>query len=247
MSPMSPRLLRPRAPSGRYRPLRVDLVAYWPLNETATSGDVTAEDWTKRGNNLASNNSVLSVSGLVGSGREFVSANSEWLSANASTDLQLGNGNWTLTLWFWRSSLTGEQMLAAKDVSGAREFNITSSQFGTTTNVGTTLFNTSGNARNITASNAQTASAWNFVALRHVASTGVVTVRGNSATGTYTRTGGEEWATANTPWNIGRRGFSGANAYLNGYVDEVAKWNRALSDAELNTLYNNGAGIDLRQ
>jgi len=35
--------------------------------------------------------------------------------------------------------------------------------------------------------------------------------------------------------------------YLNGDLDEVAMWSRRLSDAEVNTLYNNGAGIDLRQ
>jgi hypothetical protein len=35
--------------------------------------------------------------------------------------------------------------------------------------------------------------------------------------------------------------------FLNGDLDEVAFWNRRLSDAELDTLYNSGAGIDLRR
>lgn len=244
--PMNPRLLRPRAPTGRYRSLRLSLDAYWPLNENAESGDVTAEDWTNRGNNLASNNSVLSVAGRVGNAREFVSANTEWLSQNASTDLQLGNGNWTVSFWFWRSSLTGEQAVVAKDVFGAREFAFHSSFSGNTTIFAAYLFNTAGSARVLQAGG-QNASAWNFVAVRHVNSTGVVTLRCNTTTATYTRTGGEEWVIANTPWNIGRRGFSGGSLYLNGYVDECAKWRRALSDAELDTLYNSGNGIDLRQ
>jgi hypothetical protein len=246
--PMSPRTLRPRQ-TGKYTALRVGLVAYWPLNETATSGDVTAEDWTNRGNDLASNNSVLSVAGLQSNAREFVAGNTEYLSRASNTDLTLGNGDWTLAFWFWRSSLTGNQVIVSKDSTSFREFNIHSTFAGDTTLLSLEIFNTSGTARNISTFSAQVANAWNFVACRHVASTGATTVRCNATTQTYTRTGGpvEEWVSQNTPWAIGRRGFLGGQLYLTGYVDECAKWSRALSDSELDTLYNSGAGIDLRQ
>jgi hypothetical protein len=248
MSPMSPRTLRPRQ-TGRYTTLRVGLAAYWPLNETATSGDVTAEDWTKRGNNLASNNSVLSISGLQGNARQFVAANTEYLSRASNTDLTLGNGDWTLALWYWRSSLAGNQVLVSKDSTSIREFAVFSSFADDTTIVTAQIFNNSGVGKNVSVSNAQNASAWNFIALRHVSSTGVTTLRVNTTAGTYTRTGSpvEEWVSLNTPWEIGRRGFLGGSLYLNGYVDECAKWSRALSDSELDTLYNSGVGIDLRQ
>ena len=245
---MSPRLLRPGQTS-KYAALRTGLVAYWPMNETATSGDVTAEDWTKRGNNLTSNNSVLSVAGLQGNAREFVAGNTEYLSRASNTDLTLGNGNWTFAFWFWRSSLTGNQVLVGKDSTSLREFNVHSSFASDTTLFTLEIFNTSGTSRNITAVNAQVANAWNFVACRHVASTGITTVRCNATTATYTRTGGpvEEWVSQNTPWAIGRRGFLGGGLYLTGYVDEFAKWSRSLSDSEIDTLYNAGAGIDLRK
>jgi len=238
-----------RVSASQYASLRTGLVAYWPLNETATSGDVTAEDWTNRGNNLASNNSVLSVAGLKGNAREFVAGNTEYLSRASNTDLTLGNGDWTLAFWFWRSSLTGPQVLVGKDSTSFREFNIHSTFASDTTLLVLEIFNTSGTARNISAVNAQVADAWNFVACRHVASTGVTTVRCNATTQAYTRTGGpvEEWVSQNTPWAIGRRGFLSGGLYLTGYVDECAKWSRALSDSELDTLYNSGAGIDLRQ
>jgi hypothetical protein len=245
---MSPRLLRPRA-TGKYAALRTGLVAYWPLNETAASGDVTAEDKSGRGNNLVSNNSVLSVAGKQNNAREFVAGNTEYLSRASNTDLTLGNGNWTLAFWFWRLSLTGQQVLVGKDSTSFREFNVHSSFASDTTLLTLEIFNTSGTGRNITAVSAQVANAWNFVACRHVASTGVTTVRCNATTATYTRTGGpvEEWVSQTTPWAIGRRGFSGGTLYLTGYVDECAKWSRSLSDSEINTLYNSGAGIDLRQ
>ena len=244
---MSPRLLRPRA-TGKYAALRTGLVAYWPLNETAISGDVTAEDWTKRGNDLTSNNTVPSVAGKIGNAREFTAGNLEYLSRASNTDLTLGNGNWTLAFWFWRSSLTGQQVLVGKDSNSVRAFNIHSSFATDTTLLTLEIFNTGATARNITAVSAQVAGAWNFVACRHVASTGVTTVRCNATTATYTRTGGpvEEWAEKSTPWAIGRRGFSAGSLYLTGYVDECAKWSRSLSDAEIDTLYNAGAGIDLR-
>lgn len=245
---MSPKLLRPRA-TVKYAALRTGLVAYWPLNETATSGDVTAEDWTKRGNDLTSNNSVISVAGRQGNAREFVAGNSEYLSRASNTDLTLGNGNWTLAFWFWRSSLTGQQVIVSKDSTSLREFNLHSTFAGDTAFLTLEIFNTSGSARNITAVSAQVANTWNFVACRHVASTGATTVRCNATTATYTRTVApvEQWVSQNTPWEIGRRGFLGGGLYLTGYVDEVAKWSRSLSDSEIDTLYNAGSGIDLRQ
>jgi len=246
--PMNNRLLRPRQ-TGRYTALRVGLAAYWPLNETATSGDVTAEDWTKRGNNLASNNSVLSISGLQGNARQFVAANTEYLSRASNTDLTLGNGDWTLAFWFWRASLTGQQVLVAKDSTSFREFNVTSTFANDPLSLTLSMFNDSGVSRNVTAQGAQQANAWNFVAARHVASTGATTIRCNTTSQSYTRTGSpvEQWASLNTPWEIGRRGFLGGTLYLDGYIDECAKWSRALSDSEFDTLYNSGAGIDLRR
>jgi hypothetical protein len=64
---------------------------------------------------------------------------------------------------------------------------------------------------------------------------------------TGTRAGGKSFAATSTQFNIGRRSFSGFLEYFTGYVDEVAKWTRALSATEVNSSYNSGAGIDLRQ
>ena len=52
--------------------------------------------------------------------------------------------------------------------------------------------------------------------------------------------------TSSLPWNIGQDG-TGAYAYnLDGDIDEMAIWKRALTLDEIRQLYNNGSGLDLQ-
>jgi hypothetical protein len=247
MSPMSPRLLRPRQ-TGRYRSLRVGLVAYWPLNENAASGDVTAEDWTKRGNNLTSNNTVPSVAGIQGNGREFTAANSEYLAAaGANNDLKFADGrDWTLAFWAWIPTWTTSRILFGNDAASNREILIDTraqngNNFACNLNPGATPGGT------VFAGASLATSAWNFVVFTYTHSTGTLGGRANAGTmSTATRGAGTLNQSAN-PLNIGRRQFTGANDNFTGRLDEIAKWDRVLTTAEIDTLYNSGAGIDLRQ
>lgn len=250
--PMNPRLLRPLARG--YADLRVGLVAYWPLNETATSGDVSADDWTGRGNTLTSNNSVLSVTGKVGNGREFVAANSEYLERNSNADVQFGNGDWSLSLWVQpRATGTAPQCVVGKDAAGNREFSVyCETNTGTNANrflVG--VFNTGGSLSASAIEPSDTANAdfinrwWHVVATN---SGGVVTLYRNGVSrAAATRPGGQTFNTTSTALSLGRREFSTFENYFTGYIDEVAKWTRALSAAEISRLWNNGNGIDLRR
>jgi hypothetical protein len=250
---MNPRLLRPLA-SGRFGALRVGLVAYWPFEEDASSGDVTAVDWTGRGNDLTSNNTVPSVTGKVGLAREFVAANSEFLSRNSNTDLQFGDGDWSISLWVQpRATGSVSGAVVGKDTNLAREFSVfCETNTGNNSNrFSVAVFNTSGSlsinpAEPADTSNAAFVNTWFHVVV--VNSGGVVTLyRDGVSRASATRPGGQVFNTTSTPFNIGRRSFPGAESHFTGYVDEVAKWTRALSAAEISTLYNNGNGIDLRR
>ena len=244
--PMSPRLLRPRA-TGRYTALRAGLVAYWPLNETATSGDVTAEDWTKRGNNLTSNNSVLSTTGKVGNARQFVTANSEFLSIASNADVQFGEDAWTFSLWLYvPSSASGQMQVFSKDGSaaGGRELELNYNRAANTVELA--MYATDDSS----VSPAQIVAArdaWHFIAATHAANSATVTLRVNASTSTTTRSGAKTYAKTSTALRVGARVYAGFVQPLTGNVDEVAKWSRVLSSTELDTLYNAGAGIDLRQ
>lgn len=239
---MNNRLMRPRASGFRYKSLRDGLVAYWPLNETATSGDVTAKDESGKGYDMTSNNSVLSAVGKVGNSRDFIAANSEFLSIASNADLQFGQRDWTVSLWFNAGSFVGQ--LVTKDLSGQRELEFRTGTFGDNAVIAT-LFHSGG--AEFLAINSLSTGVWNFVALRFVASTNVVTMRVNTTTTTTTVPAGQTLNTGTAQLQIGARQFVGARDYLTGQVDEVARWNRALSNAELDTLWNNGAGINLGQ
>jgi hypothetical protein len=248
--PMSPRTLRPRQ-TGRYAALRVGLVAYWPMNESASAGDVTAEDWTNRGNNLTSNNTVPSVTGIRGDGREFTAANSEWLgAAGANNDLKFADGrDWTLAGWAWIPTWTTGRYLIANDSSGNREILIsTAVQNGNNLSIQLSPGGVAGVSTTAFAGSNLATSTWHFFAFYYTHSTGVLDGRVNNSSTSLpgTRTG-SPLLQSTQPLNLGRRQFTGANDYFGGRLDEVAKWDRVLTETELTTLYNSGAGIDLRQ
>ena len=243
---MSPRLMRPRA-TGRYAALRTGLVAYWPLNETAISGDVTAEDWTKRGNNLTSNNSVLSTTGKVGNARQFVTANSEFLSIASSADVQFGEDAWTFALWVYvPSSASGTNQIFSKDGSAAGGREVELHYDGSLNNIRLFAY-TSDDAATAPATASASRDAWHFVAVTHAVNSATATLRVNTGTSTTVRSGAKTYAKTNTALRVGARVYAGFVQPLTGNVDEVAKWSRVLSATELDTLYNSGAGIDLRQ
>lgn len=248
---MNPRLLRPLAPRGRYRSLRVGLVAYWPFEEDASSGDVTAGDWTGRGNNLSSNNSVPSVTGKIGSGRGFTATNSEFLAAGGNNvDLRFADGrDWTLAGWIWVPTWTVGMIWAGRDNSSNREilFDLRASSGN---NLG--LFFNPGGAASTTliVGSSMATSTWHFVAWTYTSATRTLSGRVNNGVGANLGSAVHPAATLATsvnPLRLGCRPWPGAESFLTGQLDEVAKWDRVLSQSELDTLWNNGTGIDLRQ
>ena len=244
---MNPRLLRPLATS-RYAALRAGLLGYWPMGESALSGDVTASDASGRGNNLTSNNSVLSTPGKINNARAFVAENSEWLSVT-SADFEMGDAkSWTMSLWFFIPTAAPNTLmvLVGKDVNNARQFNLgfnsplTNSLFLSVFTTNSILFDAS--FSNVSRNE------WHLFTATHAANASTVELtldRTNAAT--VTRTSGTFQGFTNSALNVGRREFSGFNQHFTGNIDELAIWSRVLSSAELDTIWNSGSGIDMRR
>jgi hypothetical protein len=87
------------------------------------------------------------------------------------------------------------------------------------------------------------ASAWTFACLRLSGGT-AIDYRLNS-TDAPTKTLTKSFHSSRQRLFFGTR-YTAAD-YLNGSLDEVAMWSRRLSDSEVNTLYNDGNGMDLRR
>lgn len=258
---MSGRLLRPRA-SSRYASLRASLVAYWPLEEDASSGDVSAVDWTGRGNDLTSNNTVPSLTGKVGSARSFTAANSERLSAATDrNDLRFMDGrDWTFCCWLYMPSTwpaqgaicsrdgvsagQRETLCDARVAGGARRI-VWETGPGISPSVDVSV------GDNAVAGDRLAVNAWHFYAATYTNSTRVLACRINAGTqSSESNTGTLPAGTpvvGTRPFNLGARPAGTPDLFLTGYLDEVAKWDRVLSAAELNALYNGGSGIDLRR
>jgi hypothetical protein len=231
-----------------YESLRQGLVAYWPLNETATSGDVTAIDESGQGNDLTSNNSVLSTAGKIGNARDFVAANSEYLSIASNADMQFGDKDWTLSMWFHADDW-GSYQIVAKDAASGREIECSLSTSAGFNRVRVIVYHSGGAVdRFVPATGTNLAAGeWYFLAIRHINSTGVITHRVNAFTNTAARPAGQTWNVTATDFTLGARAYSPFEQFFNGKIDECARWNRALSDTELDELYNSGNGINLGQ
>lgn len=249
--PMSPRLLRPRSiGASGVAALRNGLVCYLPMNEDASTGDVTAVDWTGNGNNFTSNNTVPSTTGLFGNGRLFTSANTEWLSAPTNTGMATGENAYTFSLWFRSSAWTGGAGLIARSNGTANQSSFyVSLATANVRSIGLAFFGSAGTQFPNTGNSTHiTLNAWHMLWVKKAASAatinmGVYCANGTKFTTTATKASGT-WNDGSLDWNIGR--FNNATGYLNTTsVDEFCKWSRELTDTEIDLLYNNGAGLNL--
>jgi hypothetical protein len=247
--PMSPRLLRPRAGGISTGQLRQSLALYLPLNETATSGNVTATDNSGNGFNFTSVNSVLSTTGKVGNAREFIKANqTHLLGGSTSSLLAFGGGDWSLQFWL---NLTGplpttntNATIISRNVDSSGNF--AASEFSVAfffNSVATNLGVFGANTITFTQFNALLANTWHHIVLTNSGTT-VSYYRDGGIISTGTRTG--TWATGARHTVIGIPNTNAmATQTIDAKIDELGKWNRTLSANEVSALWNKGNGRSL--
>jgi len=239
---------------GVYSSLRSNLTNYWPLNEEAPSGsNTTAVNWVSGGTSMTSDNAVPSIAGKVRNGRSFTRANSQRMSATATSSMTIcGTSNYTLAFWFRLdgSPSSGNFGLVTNDffstergisiyISGGTVWDFPYLFLPYTDSTSETWL-----PINVGSGGATIASgAWTFACLRLSSGT-TLDFRINTVNG-QTKTLTKSFHASRQRLFFGTR-YTAAD-YLNGAIDEVAMWSRRLSDDEVNTLYNDGNGIDLRR
>lgn len=220
-----------------------NLVVYYKMDE---AGNGSRSD-SKSTNTLTSVNTVESATGLIGNGANFQSANNEYFTAEDGPDWTFS----TMTVAFWVNltfwggkqsggiySLCGKHVAALTDRAWA---------FRVTTNGMTLDWILSGNGTTATILTMQTnhhalgASGWHLIA-------GVVDGTKNWIFVDSTKQTNVAYSAGiNDNTNQVQFGHSGLSAatggFMDGIMDEVGVWSRALTSNEIWTLYNNGNGI----
>lgn len=236
-----------------YASLQAGLVGYWPMNEA--SGNALNQT---SGSHLTAVNSPGAVTGQINGGRSFTRASSQRFYCSATSNLTLfGPTNFTASFWFYPSgdcdAANTYGLLSNDAYPGQRGTAISLPVGGSPTwptphmyfmfDDGTSdIYNPfpgfAGTGR-------LTKDAWYFLCVRRDSST--LKFRLNATTGTdytLTKTPFSSRTWFHTAIRYGSN--SAGNDHFNGYIDELAIWNRTLSDSEVDSLYNSGSGIDLR-
>ncbi len=222
--------------------VKTSLKAYWELNESSDgTGAVTRVD-SHGSNDLTDNNTTASATGKVSNGADFELANTEFLSRASNADLQGGNVDFSVVLWFKAESGGISNILFSKDnsVSGEREYVIeiqSDDKVRWEVNVPT-----DSGVLVRPASFTVVTGTWYFLYASHNAATDVISVSIDDGTVATAAVGGSLQAASAGEFRLGAREFGGSEGFADAVVDEVGWWKKVLATSEVTWLYNSGNG-----
>ena len=230
-----------------------NLVSFWGMDETSAGGSaVTRMDSTASNNDLTDVNTVPSGSGLVNNGADLERSSSEHLSITDGSQTGLDiTGDLSIVLWVkFESFDTTESQnydpLVSKFIASGGQraylFRVT----GTGSNLNFMKSrdgsNSAGELENTQVSWSPSTGVFYHVAMSYNNSTKTVKFFVNgSQIGTDQTFTNADIFNSTAPLYIGRQESDGV--YLDGIIDEVGIWNRALSGAEIAEIYNSGSGL----
>lgn len=218
--------------------LATGLVSYWELEET--SG--TRVD-SHGSNDLTDNNTVLSATGIQGTGADFEASNSEYFSrADGSLSGLKPTTGLTISAWFKLESTPIVYSIVSKNWSDSSwnppyaSYHI---RIDDTTHITTHLAHGSSTNYYFLQSTVSTMSTgtWYHVVLRYDSDTLKAYLNGVEV-GSMSAPNDLQYSTGSL--HIGR---DQTGEYFDGIIDELGIWSRALSAGEIAALYNSGSGI----
>lgn len=225
-----------RRPSAA-EPLLTNLVASWKLSDLS---DAVGS------NTLTNNNTATFSTGLIGNAVYTASASSQYLSlAGTTADVKMGNIDFTIVADVYLATLPANSYsIVTKDVDtpgSSRDYTLDIQTDGVPQRIFRFYINGTIIAIDTTALSAST---WYHVAAWHDASANTVNIQVNNATPVSTTTTGTAPQDSSAEFRIGARAYSGFEDYLNGRIDNVNIWKRALTAGERTRLYNGGASCE---
>ena len=212
--------------------LLTSLISYWKLDEASGSRADSHGSAT-----LTDNNTVGSGTGKIGTGAQFVTANSEYLSRAAEAANTFGNADFTWAFWLKLDSVPSSEyeLVMKRDypLNTTIEYVVvvTASNFVAATGNGAGGFDVVS-----TSGITPTTGTWYFVVFQHDAAAGEISLQINDGT-VFTVSRSTTPAGTAIPLQFS---VPDTTYGLDGIMDEVGLWGRTLSSGEVSQLY---AGI----
>lgn len=209
------------------------LVSGWRLSESSgTRRDALGQ------HHLSDMNTVLSTPGFLLDGALFAAANDEYLEAASTSDLQIGDGSFTLFAWVKLTTAGALQTIASKYnalTDGEYIFRVSASD-----ELQIVISDGAANTTHTFTGKTLTAGRWHFVCARYDQTDLYLRVDG-SADETLSYSTGS--ASTSAPFRLGIQATS--SNPLDGAISLVGFAKQFLPDADIDSIYNNGRGLDI--
>lgn len=219
--------------------LNTDLISYWGLSEAIGGTRVDSEP-TGTPQDLTDVNTVDQTPGVLGNGALFISANSEVLIHADSADLSVGNIDFSCTAWVKFTTVATSQDIVSHYLSTGNQ-RAWAMRYSASAGRGQFIVSADGvssvslqnSAFGVIATNT-----WYFFFVSHdsVGNTIKMSID-DTAVVSLAHTTGVKDSTAE--FRIGGNAFP--TFFVDGIVDEVGFWKKALTPTEVSQLYNAGA------
>lgn len=217
--------------------LGTNLEAYWQMEETSGTRYDSHNSY-----NLTDNNTVLSGTGILGTGADMESTNNEYLSvaSNSIWDWTTSNDR-SLSMWIkTESDITNQGLCVRWSNEGGNNKNLLV-RLNASGYVQVYVGSGSSTGVNVTGSTDVSDQAWHHIVITWngtVDDKFRIYVDGSLDATSATASPGA----ASSTLRFG--GYSGGSGTaFDGIIDEVGWWSKALTSTEVTALYNSGAGL----
>jgi len=218
------------------------LVAYWTMDNADTTGGVMVD---KTGNYNGTITGVATgAAGVVGEAYDFTGT-SDYVDVDAS--FKLPRYALTVQQWFKLPASSSNEWSVSQEAgtsSNDQEAFRTSHMYGSTSKSGVELHTdpADGDLYSVFSQNALDDGAWHHLVFTYDAANSNLSLYVDGEFQGSATTDGNAVGNYQAQLRLGMRA-AGTNVVYNGYLDEVAVWNRTLTPAEIQQLYNNGTGL----
>lgn len=216
--------------------LNVDLVDYFTFDNNKTTGTTTLGSVINTNGTLV-NGVTTNVTGASGEAFNFNDDDNEYVNLDQSLNTAF-DGDFTISLWINADDANPATQIFLDSRNPAD--NEDGCQMWANSGVFNTIFNVGGTSRTLVGSAVTGGGGWYHL---------VVKREGNNVSIFQNGAYEDEDANAGNNANLTHTGHikvatqRGLTAYFDGQVDEIAIWERALSDEEIVYIYNGGTAI----